>query len=280
MSASPAADGAGDGRRPSGLAPDGRRLRIAVSNNVLPPDPARVFYPPSALLYVEEQMAGWVSSTGALAYAVPRPVRQSGAGLAEYVADLDGLVLTGGADVAPGSYGEEPVEGGRWPGDEARDRYEIELARRFVEAGKPVLGICRGHQVLNVAFGGTLYQDLNVQGATERIHRSQDDYHRNLHEVDLVAGGWLAGLYPGVERARVNTIHHQGVKDVAPGMVVEAVASDDGVVEAIRLEDGHAWVAGVQWHPEFFALVPEEGLLDQRPILDAFLTAAAAVLGR
>lgn len=270
----------GVGERGSGIGPDGRRLRIAVSNNVLPPDPGRVFYPPSALLYVEEQMAGWVSSTGALAYAVPRPVEQSAAELADYVADLDGLVLTGGADVSPRSYGEEPIEGGRWPGDEVRDRYEIELARRFVDAGKPVLGICRGHQVLNVAFGGTLFQDLNVQGATERIHRSQDDYHRNIHEVDLVAGGWLAGLYPGVERARVNTIHHQGVKDVAPGMAVAATSSDDGIVEAIRLEDGDAWVAGVQWHPEFFALVPEEGLLDQRPILDAFLTAATSVLGK
>ena len=271
----------GTGASGSGVTPDGRRLRIAVSSNVLPPDPGRVFYPPSALLYVEEQMAGWVSSTGALAYAVPRPVGQSGADLADYVADLDGLVLTGGADVSPRSYGEEPIEDGRWPGDEARDRYEIELARRFVDVGKPVLGICRGHQVLNVAFGGTLYQDLNVQGATERIHRSQDDYHRNLHEVDLVPGGWLAELYPGVERARVNTIHHQGVKDLAPGMVVEATSADDGVVEAIRLVDGGAWVAGVQWHPEFFALVPpEDGLLDQRPILDAFLTRAAAVLGR
>ena len=264
----------------SGLGPDGRRARIAVSCNLLPPDPDRTFYPPSSLLYVEEQMAGWVSSTGALAYAVPRPVDQSGADLAAYVADLDGLVLTGGADVAPGSYGEEPIEGGRWPGDEARDRYEIELVRRFLDAGKPVLGICRGHQVLNVAFGGTLYQDLNVQGATERIHRSQGEYHRNVHEVDLAPGGWLAGRYPGIERARVNTIHHQAVKDVGPGLAVDATSTDDGIVEAVRLVDSDGWAIGVQWHPEFFALAPEDGLLDQRPILDAFLTATTSVLGR
>ena len=274
---SDAAPGAHGG---SGVTPDGRRLRVAVSVNLLPPDEGRTFYPPSSLLYVEEQMAGWVSSTGALAYAVPRPVDQSGADLAAYVADLDGLVLTGGADVAPGSYGEAPIEDGRWPGDEGRDRYEIELLRRFLDAGKPVLGICRGHQVLNVAFGGTLYQDLNVQGATERIHRSQGEYHRNVHEVDLVPGGWLAGRYPGTERARVNTIHHQGIKDVAPGLAVEATSTDDGIVEAVRLVDGDGWAVGVQWHPEFFALAPEDDLLDQRPILDAFLTATTSVLGR
>lgn len=247
-----------------------RRLRIGLTTNLLHADVDRVFYPHSALQYTEEQMAGWVSSTGALAYTIPVPVGQSAVTLGDYVEDLDGLVLTGGADVSPRSYGEDPLRP-EWSGDEARDRYEIDLIRRFVDAGKPVLGICRGEQVLNVAFGGTLFQDILTQHDTDHEHRSQERYHHNQHEVDLVAGGWLASLHPGVERARVNSIHHQAVRQPGPTVVVEATSAVDGIVEAIRVDDGDVWARGVQWHPEFFSLTPDDGLLDTRPVLDDFL---------
>ena len=254
--------------------PGGRRLRIAVSCNVLHADVERVFYPHSALPYVEEQMAGWVSATGALAYPVPTPTAQTGVALADYVADLDGLVLTGGADVSPRSYGEEP-EQPEWSGDEVRDRYEIDLLRRFVDAGKPVLGICRGEQVMNVAFGGTLHQDLLTDGVAEHAHRSQEAYHHLHHDVDLVEGSWVASLHPGVTRARINSIHHQAVRRPGAQVVVEARSADDGVVEAIRVDDGDVWARAVQWHPEFHALCPDDGLLDTGPLLGAFLDEAA-----
>lgn len=259
---------------------DERPLRIGVSNNLLGPDTGRVFYPHSRLLYVDEAMVGWVSQTGALAYAIPTSEGLAATTTAQYAEDLDGLVLSGGADVCPRSYGEEPLRP-EWDGDEPRDRYEIGLVRAFLDAGKPVLGICRGHQVLNVALGGTLWQDLNEQMGTERFHRSQTHYHRQVHDIDLVDSGGLARLHPGVTRARVNSIHHQAIKDAALGLEVEAVSSDDGVIEAVRLHDGDAWAVGVQWHPEFAHRVADdpagEGMLDDGPLLAEMLDEARRV---
>lgn len=198
--------------------------------------------------------------------------------LHDYAADLDGLLLHGGSDVCPRTYGEAPLKP-EWDGDEIRDRYEIDLVHAFLEVGKPVLGICRGQQILNVAFGGTLWQDQREQGVTDRVHRSQELYDRNMHQVDLVPGTKLAKLYPGQETALVNSIHHQAVREVGQGLVVEATSSDDGIIEAIRLDDEVAqgrYVAAVQWHPEFFEGVDEGTMLDNSPILEEFLTATAA----
>lgn len=258
---------------------EGSGLRLGLSANYFAPDPQRRVYPHSRLLYVEEHLAAWVASTGALVYGVPSPEARGGRALADYVADLDGLVLSGGADVSPRSYGEEPIRA-EWEGQYDRDRYEIELIERFLDAGKPILGVCRGHQVLNVALGGTLYQDVREQGASEREHRSQERYHRNLHELELVQGSGLAALYPGQERVLVNSIHHQAVRDVARDLLVEARSVDDGVVEAFRLEGsavgGDRYAVGIQWHPEFFGLLEGEPLLDNGPILAEFTAAAEA----
>lgn len=248
-------------------------LRIALSANRLPADPDRVFYPPSDLGYVEEQMAGWVASTGAIAYVVPPPNPQAAVGPEVYAQDCDGLVLTGGADVSPTTYGEEPIEE-RWSGDAVRDRYEIDLLEAFLAAGKPVLGICRGQQLLNVAFGGTLWQDLLAEAGTAVVHRHQRDYHRRFHEVDVERDGWLAGLYPQ-GRIRVNTIHHQAVREPGADVVIEARATEDGTIEAIRVDRPGVWARGVQWHPEFFATVPDADLADAAVLLDDFLAEAA-----
>lgn len=263
-------------RSPVEASTSGRGMRIALSANRMPPDPARTFYPPSSLGYVEEHMAGWVSSTGALAHVVPPATAQSAVGPADHAAAFDGLVLTGGADVSPRTYGEEPVDE-RWAGDPVRDRDELDLLEAFLAAGKPVLGICRGHQLLNVACGGTLWQDLATQAGVVREHRHQEDYHRNLHEVDVVPGGWLARVYPDQPVLRVNTIHHQAVRRLGDDVVVEASSSDDDVVEAIRVDRPGAWARGVQWHPEYFALLPDQGLADATALLDDFLAAVRAV---
>ncbi len=106
-----------------------------------------------------------MQSAGALALVIPSPdgpTKRGDVTLHDYAAMLDGLVLQGGSDVWPGSYGEEPLKP-EWSGDRVRDEYEIALLRAFIDAGKPVLGVCRGLQVINVAFGGTLYQDIATQ---------------------------------------------------------------------------------------------------------------------
>ena len=225
-----------------------RPVRIGLSACFFHADPTRPIFKGKTLLYFEESMARYLGSTGSLVYLLPR----AGCGapsLDALVDDLDGLVLEGGSDVCPRTYGEEPLRP-EWEGDEPRDRYEIDLLRAFHAAGKPVLGICRGVQLLNVAFGGTLHQDITMQVPGSLVHRDWDRYDTNTHDIDLVEGGGLASLYPGVRAAVVNSVHHQAVKDVGDGLVIEAVSTDDGVIEALRL-DGDRYVAGVQWHPEF-----------------------------
>jgi putative glutamine amidotransferase len=266
----------------------GRLPRIGISACFMHPDDERLIFKGKTLLYLEQSMAHWVQSGGAITYLVPTLAPGGPVTVADQVADLDGLLLHGGADVCPRSYGEDPLRP-EWEGDEIRDRYEIELVHAFHATGKPVLGICRGAQILNVAFGGTLYQDITTQAdevahrfaeqptsrgddPEVRVHRSQELYDRNLHQVDLVDGSSLAKLNRGAGTVLVNSVHHQAVKDVGDGLVVEARSTDDGIVEALRLDDPHdRYVVAVQWHPEFFAGVDDGTMFDNRPMLDEFL---------
>jgi len=235
--------------------------------------------------YLEQSVAHWLLAGGAAPVMVPAVDSQStqlrsdlspGA-LQHYAAALDGLVLQGGNDVAPESYGEQPLHAD-WHGDRVRDLYEMSLIRAFVDAGKPVFGICRGLQLLNVAYGGTLLQDINTQHPQAREHRVLGRYEKHHHSIEFVAGTRLAGLFPGVTRATTNSIHHQGIKALAPGFVVEALSPEDGLIEAIRWT-GPSFVAGVQWHPEFHDPTNPH-TLDDRPMLADFLTAARRTRSR
>jgi putative glutamine amidotransferase len=250
------------------------RLKIGISACFMHPDPARVAAPKKTLLFIERTTAHWVMAGGALPFMIPSPAGETARGdvtLADYAQALDGLVMHGGADVAPGSYGETPLHPD-WAGDAVRDAYEMELVHAFSAAGKPVFGICRGLQLINVAHGGTLYQDLATQTGTVLTHRNRDEYDLNFHEVDIVAGSRLEQLL-GERRHMINSIHHQGIKDLAAGFIVEAVSPDDGIIEAIR-HQGERWIAGVQWHPEFHQ--PGLGVVDDTPLLEDFLAAARA----
>jgi len=241
-----------------------RRPRIGVSARIQYGDAARPGYLKKNVFYLEQSFARWLQSSGALVFLVP----DAGAGLAEYAAELDGLVLQGGTDIAPEAYGEAPLRP-EWAGDPTRDRYELELLRRFLDLKKPVLGVCRGQQLINVALGGTLYQDAASQKAGARVHQDPVIYDENYHDIEIVPGGGIAALYPGVQRARVNTLHHQAIHKLAPGLRVEAVSVDDGLVEAIRLEDSQ-YLVGVQWHPEFLHDNPNP-VLDAAPLLREFV---------
>jgi Predicted glutamine amidotransferases len=164
---------------------------------------------------------------------------------------VDGVIMTGGEDLDPLRwYGEEPLpaQGTIVP---ERDEFDIMLIRMTVERGIPLLGICRGHQLLNVAFGGTLYQDIPSQVRAEnRIKHSQSaPRYYGTHMITIEAGS-LLNKQIGVDKVAVNTFHHQAVKDVAPGFKITARASD-GVVEAIE-KIGSDKVFGVQFHPEGF----------------------------
>jgi gamma-glutamyl-gamma-aminobutyrate hydrolase PuuD len=164
-----------------------------------------------------------------------------------------------------------------------RDLYEIEMLWECVFQGKPVLGICRGAQLINVAFGGTLCQDIEAQMPGAGVHRDFDAHDRLVHELHIEPGSGLARLYGNRERACVNSLHHQAIDRLGSGLVVEARARD-GVIEAVRWT-GSSHVVGVQWHPELHPdsavtranRAPQGGsqLLDGAPLLEEFLGKAA-----
>ncbi|MGV3572437.1 MAG: gamma-glutamyl-gamma-aminobutyrate hydrolase family protein [Ramlibacter sp.] len=251
-----------------------QRLKIGISACFFHPDGERKAAPSKTLLWIEQSTAHWVLSEDALPVMIPSlqgETFRGNVGVEAYAEWLDGLVMHGGADVWPGSYGEEPLRP-EWSGDRVRDAYEIALVKAFVAAGKPVFGICRGLQLINVAHGGTLYQDIATQKPGARVHRDAAAYDLNFHEVDILPGTHLAGLLQA-GRHRINSVHHQGIKELAPGFEVEAVSPDDGVIEAIR-HGGRSWIAAVQWHPEFHR--PELGVVNDTPLLRDFLEAARA----
>ena len=250
-------------------------LRIGVAPCFMHADPTRPVFKGKTLLYAEASLTAWLMAGKALPLMLPAPTADLG--VEELLEGFDGLVLQGGSDVAPASYGEEPVRA-EWHGDAVRDRLERLLVRGAMAAGLPVLGICRGLQMINVALGGTLYQDLAMQKDGALVHRNWDEYDRVRHEVRLAPDGWLARLYPGRETATVNSVHHQGIKALGLGLKVEATAPD-GVIEAVRFEPDDAmdppFVYAVQWHPEFQDPA-DATLLPTQPIRDLFLKACSA----
>jgi len=250
-------------------------LKIGVSARILHPQPGGLGLQSKTRQYLEQTAAHWLMSRDVLVLMVPTVdtgglLHRSNIRLSDYARHLDGLMLQGGADVSPLTYGEDPLSRD-WTGDRMRDEYEIELLHEFIEAGKPVLGICRGLQLINVAMGGTLYQDINRQVAQAHRHLT-DAYEKNLHAVRFEPGSALARMYPGVTEAQVNSIHHQSVKTLGRNLRVEAWSEPDRVIEAIR-GTGRGFVLGVQWHPEFHA-PGDAAVLDSDPILDEFLRAA------
>lgn len=251
-----------------------RPLHIGLSARIFHPETDGVGLKGKTLQVLEQSVAQWAASRDTLVLMVPSvladgPLLRSNIRLRDYAEYLDGLILQGGADVSPLAYGEQPLQP-EWSGDPVRDAYELELVHEFMEAGKPILGICRGMQLINVALGGSLYQDLPTQLPEAQGHETTD-YDRNSHWVNFTPDGEMAQWFGDVAGGRVASIHHQAVKRLGRDVVVEANASD-GVVEAIRW-NGRSFVCGVQWHPEFHHLGGQD-MLDCQPLLEAFLAAA------
>ena len=194
------------------------------------------------------------------------------AGWRELRQRLDGILFTGGGDIAVEHFNAAPhpkVDGV----DEARDALELDLVRCAAQDGTPFLGICRGLQVANVALGGTLYTDIHDQ-AVDALNHSYENANplkertELIHAVRVEAGSRVKGIL-GASLLQVNSLHHQGVKDLAPGLAAVAFAPD-GMIEAIELP-GHPFGIAVQWHPEW--LTDQEAT---RRLFKAFVDAARA----
>ena len=186
------------------------------------------------------------------------------------LAEIDGLLLTGGGDVDPVFYGEErhPLTEDAEPG---RDEFEIDLARRAISDDLPTLAICRGAQVLNVAAGGTLVQDIPSTVQSNLAHSVKEPKNVECHDIKIETGSKLAqALGSRVDAAcscRVNSRHHQSVGRPGNGLVVSATSAD-GVIEAVEAPS-HRFCIGVQWHPENFWQTGEF-----RPLFEQFVEAA------
>ena len=170
---------------------------------------------------------------------------------AEVAPRIDGILLTGSpSNVAARLYGEE---GGDGPNDDARDEIAISMVHRMIDAQKPVFGICRGFQEINVALGGTLRRDTSASDTLMRHHAADDvgfdAMFDHRHAVDLTDGGMLADAY-GKGALDVNSVHYQGIGKLADGLNVEARAPD-GLVEAYSARPNGAPLIAVQWHPEW-----------------------------
>ena len=177
-------------------------LKIGISACFFHADPKRALFKGMTLQYIEQNMAHWVMQRDALALMVPSPdgttrrAAQRSRRSPTTRASSTRCVLMGGSDVCPESYGEAALQP-EWNGDRIRDDYEIALLRAFVAQGKPVLGICRGAQVINVALGGTLYQDIATQLPGALNHRNWDIYAENCHATAIVPAADSRALYPG-----------------------------------------------------------------------------------
>ncbi|HYP79147.1 MAG TPA: gamma-glutamyl-gamma-aminobutyrate hydrolase family protein [Steroidobacteraceae bacterium] len=199
----------------------------------------------------EKYITPLLGISGGLPLLIPSLAEELG--LPGLIAELDGLLFTGSpSNVEPHRYGGEASRPGTLH-DPQRDATTLELIPRAIAAGVPVLGICRGFQEMNVAFGGTLWQQVHeVPGHGvhhEDLQAPLDQQYGPAHEVNLAPGGVLAGI-AGTTRITVNSLHHQGVRELGAGLIEEARA-DDGVIEGFRVRDARRLAVAVQWHPEW-----------------------------
>lgn len=242
-------------------------IKLGVTSCFMYPDPNRAVFGHKTLTYFEHDMSRFLSRQGVMPILLPDlPWNE----LEQYLVEMDGFVFQGGADVSPKSYQEEMIENGRWPGDHHRDQYELKIMDWAFKHKKPILAICRGFQLANVYFGGTLYQDLKLQTQTQIEHRNAELYDRISHSVECTEQSLLKEIY-GENQFTVNTVHHQGIKTLGRNLVVDAHCPEDQLIEAFHYADiQQQLLLAVQWHPEFSHNIKDQ-VISPEPLYQYFL---------
>jgi len=196
--------------------------------------------------YVKRQYYKAIEKVGGVPVLLPNLVNI--ALIDEILNLLDGLLMSGGYDVHPQYFGEEILRSNVKITPD-RDRFELALVRKARDKGIPILGICRGHQLINVAFGGTLYQDISLRKEFTLEHKiKQSSRFKKRHQVIIKEGSKLFSILRKKE-IEVNTSHHQLIKKIAPGFAASALSKEDGVIEALESPEDN-YLLSVQWHPE------------------------------
>ncbi len=217
------------------------------------------FYGPDTMMTLSTSYTNAMIEAGLTPILIPAALDETEA--ARFVAAIDGLLVSGGDDVHPETYDSDPTLSRRIDADV--DQFEIALIEAARAAGKPLLAICRGLQILNVALGGTLLQEVTSEGGVHELITKDTDPEEMYawrHVVRFESDSIISDLY-GSGQAKVNTLHHQGIDRLASDLIVEG-RSEDGLIEAARCR-GDWWALGVQWHPEKMDL-------DHRHLLTAF----------
>lgn len=241
-------------------------IKVGVSSCLMYPDESRNVFSKKYLCYLERDMARYLAREEVLPVLIPD---LEGKAFENFLDEMQGFLFQGGTDLAPETYGEAPI--GRWKGDAHRDAYELKIMDYAIKHEKPVYGICRGFQLMNVYFGGTLYQDIATQLPEAIQHRDAEQYDHLLHEIEFTPGKLLERLHTSDASRKVNSVHHQGVKTLGRELEVLATCSTDGMVEAFQWTKApEGKVIGVQWHPEFFHNAPAP-LINAEVVYDYFL---------
>lgn len=217
---------------------------------------------------LDQDVANSILLAGGIPYILP--YTQDSTTLDEVISKMDGLLLSGGVDIDPTLFGEEPIPGLGEIMPE-RDALESALIIRSLKLDLPILAICRGIQMLNVAAGGNMYQDIYNQKSNLLQHSQRAPRTHLSHFVQIKKDSLLHSI-TGTDNFKVNSFHHQAVKDPAPGFIISAISSD-GVVEAIESQQ-HKYVVGVQWHPEFLTTIDEVS----KKIFESFVHASIVTL--
>lgn len=221
---------------------------------------------------LDQSLAQWLGSLGLIPVLIPSMLHSNLTtpciSAADYATICDGLILQGGADVSPKHYGQTPLHLD-WSGDEADDAYEMGLVDAFLGVGKPIFGICRGMQLMNVFFGGSLYQDVSSQIVNSKPHSTQDR-EKHTHLVSILPNTTMQQWF-GCKEGMVVSSHHQAVCILGERMDIQSL-SDDGIVEAIHWR-GESFMAGVQWHPEFHHVHSAKSMLCSEALMDPFKNA-------
>jgi len=221
------------------------------------------FYGPDELQTLSTYYSDSIIAAGMTPVMFPAALDPSEA--ERLVATVDGIVLSGGDDVDPATYGQANDGSKIFASDV--DAFELAVIAAARAARRPTLAICRGIQILNVALGGTLNQEVTSDGGVhDLISADHDEMNARRHVITFEPGSWLAQIYGSAE-AKVNTLHHQGIAALADQLIVEG-RSDDGLIEAARY-DGDWWALAVQWHPERWPRPSSD------VIMRGFLTACA-----
>jgi len=217
---------------------------IGISGNIEPPR-NRKLYHNKALQLADDSLVKLVEFFGHTALIIP--IHTNLDKVKDLINIVDGVILSGGIDISPELYNEELINH-EWKGQMERDVFDLALFKEARLKNKAVLGICRGFQMINIAYGGSLYQDLHSLRQNTHKHRDQELYDSLKHDLVIEKDSSLFKIF-GRDKIHVNSIHHQGVKKLGEGLEVMA-HSDDGIVEAIR-DPLRKFIWGIQWHIEW-----------------------------